>query len=70
MATARLGASMTKAADRLTALIDSADEKVSLQASRSVFELVLKARSAEVFEQLAADLESRMAAVEAKGSAI
>lgn len=57
-ATAKLTGSMTKAADKLGTLIDSADEKVALAASKSTLELGLKVR-----EQL--EIAERLAALEA-----
>jgi hypothetical protein len=56
-ATNRLTSSMTRAADKLDKLIDAADEKIALQASKSTLEIGLKVR-----DQL--ELAQRLKAVE------
>ncbi len=61
-AVGRLASACSASADKLRKLVDSTDEKVSLQASKAVLEMTLKTREAlEITERLEA-LERQLAA--------
>lgn len=59
-AVANLSSSMSKAATKLGALVDSADEKISLAAAKSLLEMALKARREEETDRKIAELTERI----------
>ena len=59
-AVAETAASMSKAAKTLTDLLDSLDERIKLQAARTVMEMALKGRQIEEIERKQQELLDRL----------